>query len=226
MTTTTTPARAAATDRTSRTRKLLTCGVLAGPVFVGTALVQASTREGFDLTRHPASLLSNGSLGFIQITNFLVSGLLTIAAAAGIRRVLRGRGGTWGPRLLAVYGVSLVCAGFFRADPQDGFPAGTPAGPPSSVSWHGMAHFTCGAIGFLSLIIACFVLGSRFAAADGERGRAWHSRITGVLFVGGFVGIASGSANPAIVLGFWAAVTIAWIWLATTSAHLARRAGA
>jgi hypothetical protein len=29
--------------------------------------------------------------------------------------------------------------------------------------------------------------------------------------------------SPAAVLGFWAAVALAWTWLATTSAHLMRR---
>jgi hypothetical protein len=214
MTTTLGPTRTA-TASGGRTRALLTCGVLAGPVFVLTGLVQGLTRAGFDLTRHPASLLSNGSLGFVQITNFVVSGLLTLAAVAGIRRTLPGR---WGPRLLAVYGVSLICAGVFRADPQDGFPLGTPAGPPASVSWHGTLHFVCGGIGFACLIAACFAIGSHLAPV-----RAWYSRISGVLFLVGFAGVASGSTSPAATLGFWAAVIVAWTWLATTSAHLTRR---
>ncbi|MFI5587657.1 DUF998 domain-containing protein [Amycolatopsis sp. NPDC051758] len=213
MTTTTLSAPA-----TSSTRTLLTCGILAGPLFVGAGLIQGLTRAGFDLTRHPASVLSNGSLGFVQITNFVVTGLLTLAAAAGIRRALPGR---WGPRLLAVYGVSLICAGAFRADPQDGFPLGTPAGPPSSVSWHGTLHFVCGGIGFAALVAACFAIGSHLTPA-----RAWYSRISGLAFLVGFAGVASGSTNPAVTLGFWAAVVIAWTWLATTSAHLIRRTAA
>ncbi|MEV4055106.1 DUF998 domain-containing protein [Amycolatopsis sp. NPDC049688] len=197
------------------TRALLTCGILAGPVFVATGVLQGLTRAGFDFTRHPASVLSNGSLGFVQITNFLVTGSLTIAAAAGLRRVLPGR---WGPRLLTVYGISLLCAGVFRADPQDGFPAGTPAGPPSSVSWHGTLHFAAGGIGFLALVAACFAIGSHLPPA-----RAWYSRLSGLLFLAGFAGVASGSTSPVVILGFWAAVIIAFAWLATTSFHLLSR---
>jgi hypothetical protein len=188
--TTTTALHPTRTLPTSNVRVLPACGVLAGPLFVGTGLAQGLTRAGFDLTRHPASVLANGDLGWIQITNFVLTGLLTLAAAAGIRRVLPGR---WGPRLLAGYGVSLLCAGAFRADPQDGFPLGTPAGPPSPVSWHGTLHFVCGGLGFAALVGA------------------------------GFAGVASGSASPVAVLGFWAAVVIAWTWLATTSVHLMRR---
>ncbi|WP_410670786.1 DUF998 domain-containing protein [Amycolatopsis sp. cmx-4-68] len=210
MTTTLSPTATASTSR-----KLLTCGILAGPLFVGAGLIQGLTRAGFDLTRHPASVLANGDLGWIQITNFLVSGLLTIAAAAGMRRVLPGR---WGPRLLAAYGVSLICAGAFRADPQDGFPLGTPAGPPASVSWHGTLHFACGGLGFAALVAACFAIGSHLTPT-----RAWYSRISGLLFLAGFAGVASGAASPAVILGFWVAVVIAWTWLAATSAHLMRR---
>ncbi|MGW4519562.1 DUF998 domain-containing protein [Amycolatopsis sp. NPDC004378] len=210
MTTTALPPRTVPATRT-----LLTCGILAGPVFVVTGVVQGLTRAGFDFTRHPASVLANGSPGFVQIANFVVTGLLTIAAAAGIRRALPGR---WGPRLLTVYGVSLVCAGLFRADPQDGFPLGTPAGPPSPVSWHGTLHFVAGGAGFLALVAACFAIGSHLTPA-----RARYSRISGLLFLAGFAGVASGSASPAVTLGFWVAVAIAWTWLATTSAHLLPR---
>jgi hypothetical protein len=58
------------------TRSLLGYGVLAGPLYVGVSLAQALTRDGFELTRHAWSLLSNGSLGWLQIANFLVTGLM------------------------------------------------------------------------------------------------------------------------------------------------------
>src|SRR5437763_376443 len=74
-----------ATSRTVSTRVLLGCAAVAAPLWATVSLLQAATREGFDLTRHPLSALSNGSLGWLQITNFLVAGLLTIIGAAGLR---------------------------------------------------------------------------------------------------------------------------------------------
>jgi hypothetical protein len=68
-----------ATRETIRTRALLACGVLAGPVFVVTAGIQVLTRGGFDLGHHPISLLSLGDLGWIQIANFIVAGAGLIA---------------------------------------------------------------------------------------------------------------------------------------------------
>ena len=49
-------------------------------------------------------------------------------------------------------------------------------------------------------------------------------RITGVLFFAAFVGIASGSSTPVIVLAFTAAVVLAWIWLAVVAARFRRTA--
>lgn len=200
---------------------LLACAAAAGPLYVTSGLTQALTREGFDLTRHPLTLLSNGALGWIHITTFLVAGLLTIAGAAG----LRGHAGSrWAPRLVALYGIGLIGAGVFVADPMDGFPVGTPPGPPDVVTWHGMLHFMTGGVGFLGLIGACLVFARRFART-GRRGWAVYSAVTGVLFTAAFVGIASGSASPAINVAFGVAVLLGWAWL-TAVALDARRTDA
>jgi hypothetical protein len=80
---------------------LLACGIVAGPLFLAVALTQGFTRQGFDLSRHPLSLLSLGDLGWIQIANFVVTGVLYVACAVGMRRALGpGPGATWGPRLV------------------------------------------------------------------------------------------------------------------------------
>jgi len=204
------------------TRSLLGYGVLAGPLYVTTWLAQALTRDGFDLSRHPASLLSNGDLGWIQVANFLASGSMTVAAAVGMRRALgTGRGGRWVPRLLGAYGAALVAAGLFRADPMDGFPVGTPAGP-AEASWHGVLHFASSGVGFPALVAACLVMARRYAGL-GQRGWAACSAGTGVAFLAAFAGIASGSQQPAVVGAFSAAVVLTWAWIAAVSARLYRQ---
>ena len=143
------------------TKSLLGYGVIAGPFYVVTSLAQALTRDGFDPTKHAWSLLSNGALGWIQITNFLLTGLMTIAAAVGLRRARGGGAGhVWAPRLLGTYGACLIAVGIFCADPAQGFPVGTP--DKAAVSWHGMAHLAVGSVGFLCLIVSCFVMARRF----------------------------------------------------------------
>jgi hypothetical protein len=214
-------------DRTAAiTRSLLGYGVLAGPFYVVVGLAQALTRDGYDLARHDLSLLANGSLGWIQIANFVLTGLMTIAAAVGMARALRvlggGPGTVWGPRLVGVFGAGLVGAGAFVADPMSGFPPGTPDGPPAAVTVSGLGHLVLAGLGFLGLVLGALVLARHYAAA-GRSGLAWFSRITGVLFLLAFAGLASGSASPVVVLGFWVALLLAWIWLAVTSVDLYRR---
>lgn len=206
-----------------QTQRLLRCGMVAGPLYVAVSLAQALTREGFDLSRHPWSLLANGDLGWIQITNFVVSGLLVVAFALGLRIVLGGgRGGTWGPWLIGLYGLSLVAAGLFRADPAMGFPVGSPA-VPTSISTHGIVHFAAGGVGFTGLAIACFIVATRYAA-EGRPGWAWFGRATGGLFLLGFMAIASGGGSAMATLAFTGAMLLVWTWIACVANDRSRTA--
>ena len=208
------------------TRSLLGYGALAGPFYVTLVLVQALLRPGFDLVRHDASLLSNGSLGWIQVLNFVATGLMVIAFAAGVRRALgSGRGATWGPRLLAGFGIGLIGAGIFKADPMAGFPPGAPAGMPVTVTPFGLLHIVMAGVGFLCFVGACLALGRRFAS-EGRRTWSWFSRLTGVAFLAAFAGLASGSGSPLVIVAFWAALILAWAWLAALAAMLYRTVGA
>jgi hypothetical membrane protein len=199
---------------TATTRSLLGYGVVAGAVYVGVSLAQAFTRDGFDLTKHAWSLLANGPHGWIQVANLALTGIMVITFAAGLRRALRpGRGARSAPGLIAAYGAGMLAAAAFRADPAMGFPAGTPDGP-GSVTVTGMLHLVSAGIGFLCLVAACFVVASRYAA-EGRRGWARYSRITGVVFLAGFAGVTTG--QPALTLAFVAAVIAAWIWMAAVA---------
>jgi Protein of unknown function (DUF998) len=174
--------------RIAETRTLLACGVVAGPLFVAGSLVQAFTREGYDLGRHPISLLSLGDLGWLQVTNFVVTGALYVACAVGLRRALQsGPGGTWGPRLVGALGVGLVCAGLFVTDAGAGYPPGAPAGAPAQISWHGILHEAGFMVAVFSMIVGCLVFARRFATLKQP---AW---------------IAASLATPVVVLGlsFW-----------------------
>lgn len=207
---------------TRTTKALLMGGVVAGPLYVVVALVQGLTRPGFDLLHHDVSLLSNGSLGWIQITNFLLTGLLVSAGAVGMRRTLIesqfNQGRTWGPLLITIYGLGLIGAGIFVADPMNGFPPGTPANA-HTISSHGLLHLATGGIGFLALIAACFVFARRFAVLK-QPGWAAYSIATGVIFLISFAGIASGSSQAPIVVGFWIGVILAFAWISVMSARL------
>lgn len=195
---------------------LLTAAALAGPLYVGIGTIEALVRDGFDIRRHSLSILANGTGGWIHSTMMVVTGLLTGVGAFALRRAgLRSR---WAVGGLAVYGAGVAAAGLLRADPQDGFPIGTPPGLPETVSWHSFGHIIAGMIGFIGLIVACFVLARRFGRA-GDRAWSRFSLITGIVYALGLIGLATGSGTAVINLGFTVAVILGWAWLTLLLLH-------
>jgi hypothetical protein len=211
---------AATTSRTDTTRTLLTAGAVAGPLWAAVSLAQAVTRDGFDITRHPLSALSTGSLGWLQIANFVVAGVLAVAGATGLRRVLTGRpGGTWAPRLVRSAGVGLIAAGVLVMDPAGGFPAGAPEGMPATMSWHSIGHMVAGTITFISLIAACYVLARHFAKA-GSRVLPTAAAASGTALLAGWAWASAGGAAGSLTLAVGA---IAALLFVSTTAALYRR---
>jgi hypothetical protein len=199
------------------TKRLLGLGVVAGPLYLALGLAQALLRDGFDLARHPLSLLAVGPGGWIQTLNFIITGLLVVGAALGLRRALRPRAGA-GAWALGVFGISMLLAAVFPADPMDGFPPGTPAGVPQTMSTSGLLHFAVGAVGFLALAVSCFVV----APALRRRGSVQLARLSyaaGVVVIGGFLtpAVLPSSAGTA---GIWLSVVAGFAWLAIVAAHL------
>lgn len=198
---------------------LLRYGVVAGPFYLTVGVIQAFVRDGFDLARHPLSLLANGPWGWVQTANFVLTGLMVIAAAVGIRRALGTgpRAFTW---FLGAFGVGMLVAAVFAADPVDGFPPGTPEGFPTSISTPGLIHFIAGALGFLSLAISC-LLGARALSRRGGPLLGSLSALCGLVVLVGFFG------TPLLSLGtwgIWTAVVVGWAWLAAVSLVLMRPA--
>ena len=206
------------TADTNWTTSLLASGVIAGPLFVGVSLIQAFTREGFDLRRHAISMLSLGDLGWIQVANFLVSGLLTVLFAIGVWKTLRGRGtGTSGPVLIGIFGAGTLAAGLFSTDPAMGFPPGAPAGLPETLSWHAILHGVAFFVAFASLVAACFVFARRFAHL-----RRWPwTGYSGLSGIAAPALVALGVANPSGAgVPFILAATVAFAWVAVLAIEL------
>jgi len=194
---------------------LLVCGVLAGPLFVTVTAVGIVTREGFDLRRNGISQLSLGDRGWIQIANFIVAGLLSIAFAMGARRALApGIGAVSAPLLISGYGLGLVATGLFLVDPGVGFPPGTPDALPDRLSWHGAVHAVAPPAAFGMLIGVCFVLARRYAAQH-KWGWAAYCLCTGLLALAlVFWPGAGGSVRSAV------AVLVTSTWMTATALNL------
>jgi len=123
-----------------QTRRLLRCGVWAGPAFAATFLAEGAVRDGYRPLHHPVSSLALGPRGWIQTANFAVTGVLCLAGAAGLR-LAGGRqpGSRTGPAMVAAAGAGLIASAAFRTDPVGGYPPGTPD-TPARFSRAGTAH--------------------------------------------------------------------------------------
>ncbi|MCD5346960.1 DUF998 domain-containing protein [Agromyces sp. S2-1-8] len=199
------------------TRGLVAAGVVAGPLFVVVGVAQVLTREGFDLARHPLSLLSLGDLGWVQIANFVIAGVLMLAFAAGARRSLGdGPGRIAAPVLFALYGVGLVLGGAFTADPALGFPAGAPAGTPTELTLHGWLHAFAAPLAFLALVAATWVVARRLAW-EGHRAAAAWSRVIGVACL-----VLCVPFGPGMSVRLLLGVALGFAWIAAYAISLLR----
>ena len=141
-----------------RRAQLLDAGVVAGPLFVLVSFAQIPFRDGFDMTRHAFSFLLLGPGGWVQTINFLLVGLLYIAAGRGLRRRLTGPAGRTAQILATTLGAGLIVGGLFPPPPSFGYPVGAPAGAPAEMSTTAVLHAAGFIIGMLSFTILQFVL--------------------------------------------------------------------
>jgi hypothetical membrane protein len=198
------------------TMRLLGAGALAASLYIFFGVAQILFREGFDVRRHALSQLANGDWGFVQTANFLICGLLVLAGALGVRRATKpGANSLTIAILLALYGLGLIGAGIFPADPGRNFPPGAPE--KTSISQAGLLHFVFGGLGFYAITAASFVFAWR-AFRKGSPLFAIWSVAAGALFFASFVAIASGPPSETVMLCFYCGVALIWIW--HCSAHL------
>ena len=207
---------AVSTGDARTTRILLGCGLMAGPLFILASVVQGLIRAGFDLTRQPLSFLGLGDLGWLQQTNFILSGLLLAGLAAGVLRALsRSAAGIFGPPFILVMSAGLIIAGLYPPDPGFGYPIGTPDGVPVHITQRSVMHGVGFILSFGGFALSCLV----FAARDIRRGQRLGAAYTLL------------SATVALILGMWpgvaaialrdfAAATLLWIWVAVQARRI------
>ena len=206
--------------QTVSARVMLACGAVAGPMYVTVTLIEALTRDGFDLRIHRFSWLTTGELGWLHQSAMVLVGVLSVLLAVGVRQVVRtGRAAVWGPRLLALFGVAYIIGGLFRADPVVGFPPGTTA-EMVHTTWQGVVQNASRGVSSLLLVTASAVFAGWFAA-EGRRGWAlfYATAIPGVFLALTAAQKVTIGGNP-VALAF---LMTPWIWVTALAAHLYRR---
>jgi hypothetical protein len=181
------PAERIATDA------LLWGGVVGAIGFVIVFLVEGAVRSGYDPVRLAVSYLSLGDGGWVQVATFLVTGLLVLGFAVGVRRaLLGGLGATGVPVSIALAGAGLVVAGVFSTMPAFGYPPGTPDGFPTNIPATAYLHVLGALLFFGGLAVAPLLLARRLRA-DGFRGAAIGSVGVAVVVL---VFFGASSADP------------------------------
>lgn len=158
---------------------LLICGVIAGPLFIVTFLIQDSLRTDLNPIQNTVSALALGPHGWIQILNFLVTGILILLFARGIwNRFHDVRSRTLYTSLFGLLAISIIGAGLFTTFPASDHVAAIPGTVRSHLS-HAVVHMYYSIFAFLELAASCFVLAWQFKQWQ-EPGWAVYSIVSGV----------------------------------------------
>src|SRR5262245_9158807 len=197
------------------TRRLLWCGVVAGPLFVLVWLIAGFLRPDYSPLRHPVSSLSLGPAGWQQQLNFLVCGALTLAFAVGLWRLGPSR---WGPILVGLIGLGFIGAGLFTTDPIGGYPPGSPL-QLTDYTPAGALHQLFSTFFFFGLPAACFVYARHL-----PRPWAIYSILTAVAFLLTFVLAGVGFSQNAALAAYGGlfqriCIVIGEAWLTLLALH-------
>jgi hypothetical membrane protein len=200
------------------TRALLACGIVAGPVYVAATVVQALTRDGFDITHNRFTSLTTGELGWIHQANMVLAGALTMLFAAGASQVWRtGRGAVVGPWLIALFGATYAFGGALTADPVAGFPPGATEGM-AVTTLEGAIQNASRSVSTFFLIAMSLVVAARFVG-EGRRGLAVLAA-TSVPII--FAAIVAAGLGIGINTAGFAYLFTPWIWVSALALHLYR----
>jgi len=212
-----------------QTRRLLRCGIWAGPVFTATFLAEGAVREGYRPLRHPVSSLALGPRGWVQLANFAVTGVLCLAGAAGLHRTGdRLAGCRSGPVLVAAAGAGLIGSAVFRTDPVGGYPPGTPD-MPARFSRAGTAHNLAAIPVFFGLPAAAACYGWRSWRAGQPPGLAVYCAATAVTMPVTMALAGAGFGQSSRLGGYGglfqrASIITGFAWLTAVSARALQRA--
>jgi hypothetical protein len=133
-------------------------GIIGPALFVAVFLVEGAIRPGYNPLAEFVSALSLGPRGWIQITNFIIFGLLLFAFSRAVAAEFpSGKASRWGLILLTV---TAVC--YFISGPSVMDPATGTANELVGATFHGLLHGIMGGIVFLLMPIVMFVYLRRF----------------------------------------------------------------
>jgi hypothetical membrane protein len=172
-----------ATSASALPRWLAAAGIVGPAVFTVVVLVQQFyRRSAYDPIEQLVSDLTAGPYGWVQQVNFVAFGLLLIAFAVGLQRVLRpARAGVAGPAIIAWNGVGLMVGGLFPLREDANGVVYDPIG----------VHTVNGTVFFLTIGIGLVVVSRRLRGDPRWLGLAGYTFATGTAVLAMVVAIVA-----------------------------------
>jgi hypothetical protein len=159
---------------TNQRRLAAWAGILAPVLFVAVFSIEGWLRPGYDPITTYVSALSLGARGWIQITNFIVLGLLMLVFTRGVAAEFQsGKASRWGLICLTVIALLFIVSGPLVMDPM-----GTPLG---QTTIHGTIHGLSGGIVFILMPVSCFIYLRRFRQDPEWRYFQWGTLLLGII---------------------------------------------
>lgn len=207
-------------------RKLGALAGMAGAVlFVSVFTIEGYLRPGYDPRSMFVSELSLGSRGWIQIANFIVTGLLVLLFSRAVAAEFSaGRASKAGPILLTIIGFGLLVSGPLVMDP-----APTPR---DLMTLRSRLHWGFGGLIFSLSPVSCFVFWSRFRRDPKWQSLTWWTLAIGVITGAAVILMSIGPTRPPAPPNAWnewsgllqRSVLIPYfVWLFTFATSLYRR---
>lgn len=155
-------------DRTNpvraRGRVALVVGLVGAVLFPAVYLLDGALRPGYNTLVDPISALAIGAGASVQITNFILYGVLIIVSAYGWRRALvRGPAAVLYPSTRILSGLALIATGIVHQGP---------------------IHNTVSYLSLIATVVGLFILAARLHRSPGWRGWAPAAIVTAVLEMG------------------------------------------
>jgi len=165
-------------------------GLIGPSLFVAIFLIEGWLRPGYNPTQMFVSELALGARGWIQITNFLVYGVLLLLFARGLAtEFASGPGLRGGPLLLALNGLRTIGVGLFVTDPA--------AASLAALSGHALLHLLLALSAFVLWPLTCVVFYRRLRVEPAWRPLAGWTLCAAAVIAGASLLLIAGAMLPA-----------------------------
>jgi Protein of unknown function (DUF998) len=170
-------------------RRAAGAGMLAPTLFVAVFTIEGWLRPNYRAREMFVSELSRGPRGWIQILNFVITGVLLLVFTRGVSAEFRkGRASRAGPMLL-----TIIALGFLVSGPLVTDPASTPH---DDMTLPSKLHWAVGGLVFTLQPVSCFVFLRRFRVDPGWRSLQWPTLTAGIITSAAVLVMSLGPTQP------------------------------